>query len=269
MEAVSDPLNIVLNTKISTYYKAVMPSGISYFVKKLNCTDRISQSSSHGSFGQELEALGKVNSSNIMTPLAYTLAANNAYLIYELAFKGTLFDILHQSSGTSLDWASRCSIGVGVAQGLASLHGCSTGPVLLFDLTSKTIMLKSTKEPKIGDIELCKMIDPSKSTSSLSAVAGSVGYIPPEYAYTMRMTLAGNVYSFGVILLELLTGKQAVSEGTELAKWVLRNSTQPQKWDRILDFRVSRTSPSVRSQMLAVLKIALACINASSEQGQR
>uniref|UniRef100_A0A803L047 Protein kinase domain-containing protein n=2 Tax=Chenopodium quinoa TaxID=63459 RepID=A0A803L047_CHEQI len=265
MEAVSNPLNLVLKTKFSTYYKAVMPSGVSYFVKKLNCTDRIFQPSNQGSFGQELEALGKLNSSNIMTPLAYTLAADSAFLIYEMSFKGTLFDSLHRSSGTLLDWVSRCSIAVGVAQGLASLHGCSTGPVLLFDLSSKTVLLKSSKEPQIGDIELCKVIDPSKSASSLSAVAGSVGYIPPEYAYTMRVTLAGNVYSFGVILLELLTGKQAVSEGTELAKWVLRNSTQPQKWDRILDFRVSRTSPSVRSQMLAVLKIALACINASSE----
>ncbi|KMT20071.1 hypothetical protein BVRB_1g000900 [Beta vulgaris subsp. vulgaris] len=265
MEAVSNPLNLILKTKFSTYYKVVMPSGVSYFVKKLNCTERMFQLSSHGSFGQELEALGKVNSSNIMTPLAYTLAADSAYLIYEMAFKGTLFDVLHRSSVTPLDWASRCSIAVGVAQGLASLHGCSSGPILLFDLTSKTVMLKSMKEPQIGDIELCKVIDPSKSTSSLSAVAGSVGYIPPEYAYTMRVTLAGNVYSFGVILLELLTGKQAVCEGTELAKWVLRNSTQPQRWDRILDFRVSRASPSIRSQMLTVLKIALACINASSE----
>ncbi|KNA14693.1 hypothetical protein SOVF_104470 [Spinacia oleracea] len=268
MEAVSNPLNLVLKTKFSTYYKATMPSGVNYFVKKLNCTDRIFQPSSNnhgGSFGQELEALGKLNSSNIMTPLAYTLAVDSAFLIYEMSFKGTLFDVLHRSSGTLLDWVSRCSIAVGVAQGLASLHGCSTGPILLFDLSSRTVLLKSLKEPQIGDIELCKVIDPSKSTSSLSAVAGSVGYIPPEYAYTMRVTLAGNVYSFGVILLELLTGKQAVSEGTELAKWVLRNSTQPQKWDRILDFRVSRTSLSVRIQMLAVLKIALACINASSE----
>ncbi|CAO2835275.1 unnamed protein product [Amaranthus hypochondriacus] len=265
MEAVSNPLNLVIKTKFSTYYKAVMPSGVSYFVKKLNCTDRIFQPSNHGSFGRELEALGKVSSSNVMTPLAYILAADNAYLIYEMAVKGTLFEILHRSSGNPLDWASRCSIAVGVAQGLASLHGCSSGPILLFDLSSKTIMLKALKEPQIGDIELCKVIDPCKSNSSLSAVAGSVGYVPPEYAYTMRVTLAGNVYSFGVILLELLTGRQAVSEGTELAKWILKNSAQPQKWDQILDFRISRTTSSVRSQMLAVLKIALACINSSSE----
>lgn len=83
-----------------------------------------------------------------------------------------------------------------------------------------------------------------------------------EYAYTMTVTMAGNVYSFGVILLELLTGKPAVTEGTELVKWVLRNSTNQ---DYILDFNVSRTSQAVRNQMLAILEIARVCVSTSPE----
>ncbi|KAM7519164.1 hypothetical protein LguiB_018126 [Lonicera macranthoides] len=143
---------------------------------------------------------------------------------------------------------SRYSIVIGVAQGLAFLHGSTSGPILLLDLLSESILLKSLTKPQvddielykvidpskstgslsavagsvdyippIDDIELYKVIDPSKSTGSLSAVAGSVDYIPPKYAYTMRVTMAGNVYSYGVILLELVTGKAAVSEGIELA----------------------------------------------------
>lgn len=77
--------------------------------------------------------------------------------------------------------------------------------------------------------------------------------------------MAGNVYSFGVVLLELLTGKAAVSEGTELAKWVLSNSVRPNKLDHILDFSISRTSLVVRNQMLAVLKVALACVSVAPE----
>lgn len=77
--------------------------------------------------------------------------------------------------------------------------------------------------------------------------------------------MAGNVYSFGVILLELVTGKSAVSQGTELAKWVLSNSVKQDKMDHILDFSISRTSLAVRSQMLAVMRVALACVSISPE----
>ncbi|XP_030952035.1 leucine-rich repeat receptor-like serine/threonine-protein kinase BAM3 [Quercus lobata] len=265
MEAVANPSNITLKTRFSTYYKAVMPSGSSYFVKRINWSDKIFQLGSHDKFGHELEVLGKLSNSNVMTPLAYVLTVDNAYLFYEYAPKGTLFDVLHGSLGKALDWASRYSIAVGAAQGLAFLHGFNSCPILLLDLSSRNIMLKTLKEPQVGDIELCKVIDPSKSTGSLSMVAGSVGYIPPEYAYTMRVTMAGNVYSFGVVLLELLTGKPAVSEGTELAKWVLNNSVKQDKWDHILDSNVSRTSLAIKSQMLAVLKVALGCVNVSPD----
>ncbi|PIN23340.1 Serine/threonine protein kinase [Handroanthus impetiginosus] len=265
MEAVAEPSNITLKTRFSTYYKAVMPSGATYFVKKLNWSDKIFQLGSHDRFAEELQVLGKLCTSNVMIPLAYVLTANSAYLFYDFASKGTLFDILqlHRRLGNTLDWASRYSIAIGVSQGLAFLH--DSGPILLLDLSTKSIFLKSLNEPRVGDIELCKVIDPSKSTGSLSTLAGSVGYVPPEYAYTMRVTAAGNVYSFGVILLELVTGKPAVSGGTELAKWALSNTTQHNKWDQILDSSVSKTSIAVRNQMLAVLKVALTCVSVSTE----
>ncbi|PIN02223.1 Serine/threonine protein kinase [Handroanthus impetiginosus] len=265
MEAVAEPSNITLKTRFSTYYKAVMPTGATYFVKKLNWSDKIFQLGSHDKFAEELQVLGKLCSSNVMIPLAYILTTNSAYLFYDFASKGTLFDVLqlHRRLGNTLDWASRYSIAIGVCQGLAFLH--DSGPILLLDLSTKSIFLKSLNEPRVGDIELSKVIDPSKSTGSLSTLAGSVGYVPPEYAYTMRVTAAGNVYSFGVILLELVTGKPAVSGGTELAKWALSNTTQHNKWDQILDSSVSKTSIAVRNQMLAVLKVALTCVSVSTE----
>lgn len=78
--------------------------------------------------------------------------------------------------------------------------------------------------------------------------------------------MAANVYSFGVVLLELLTGKQAVSEGTELGKWALTNTVRQDEWDQILDSTISGTSLTVSSQMLAVLKVALGCVRESPDE---
>ncbi|KAL2335036.1 hypothetical protein Fmac_016249 [Flemingia macrophylla] len=257
MEVVTDTLNVTLKTWFSTYYTAIMPSGSIYFIKKLNYSDKILPVESHEKFGKELEVLAKLNNSNVMTPLAYVLSTDTAYILYEFISNGSLFDVLH---GSMLDWASRYSIAIGVAQGLSYLHGFVSSPMLLLDLSSKSIMLKSLKEPLVGDIEHYKLIDPSKSTWDFSPVAGSVGYLPPEYAYTMTVTMAGNVYSFGVILLELLTGEPPETDGIELVKWVLSYSRNPQ---HILDINVCRTSQEVRNQMLAVLKVALVCVSTS------
>jgi hypothetical protein len=179
MEAVAETSNVSLKTKFSTYYKAVMPSGSIYFAKKLNWCDKVFPVSSLDKFGKELDALAKLNNSNVMIPLGYIVSTNNAYILYEFLSNGSLFDVLHGRMKNSLDWASRYSIAVGVAQGLDFLHGCASGPILLLDLSSKSIILKSFEEPLVGDIEHCKVIDPSKSTGSFCAVAGSDGYISP------------------------------------------------------------------------------------------
>ncbi|RLN30843.1 leucine-rich repeat receptor-like tyrosine-protein kinase PXC3 [Panicum miliaceum] len=205
MEAVCNHQNIFLKTRFCTYYKAVMPNGSTYSVKKLNSSDKIFQNGNQEKFAREIEVLGKLTNSNVMVSLAYILTVDSAYLIYEHAYKGTVSDLLHGEKSDVIDW-------------------------------------------------------PSRSTGSFSTIAGTVGYIPPEYAYTMRLTMAGNVYSFGVILLELLTGKPSVSGGIELAKWALSLSARPDQREQILDTRVSGTSIAVHSQMLSVLNIALSCV---------
>eukprot|EP01018_Ginkgo_biloba_P019934 Gb_40351 [translate_table: standard] len=262
VEATLDPANLVLKNKFSTYYKAVMPSGTSYSVKKLNWTDKIFKSGSYRKLGVDLEKQGRLSHPNIMTPLAYVLQTDCALLFYEYVHKGSLSEFLHSSNAFVLDWPSRCSIAVGVAEGLSFLHGCQE-PILHLDLSTKNILLKSLSEPQIGDIELCKIVDPCKSTGSLSTVAGSIGYIPPEYAYMMRVTVAGNVYSFGVIMLELLTGRPPISRGMDLAKWVQSTLSQDETWDQILDARIRNSSLQIQNEMLSMLKIALSCVSSS------
>ncbi|GLJ24042.1 hypothetical protein SUGI_0458000 [Cryptomeria japonica] len=264
VEATTDPANMILKNKYNAYYKAVMPSGSSYSVKKLSWTDKVFKSGSHRRFEAELEKLGRFNHPNIMTPLAYVLDTDCAYLFYEYAHKGSLSEFLHTTGVCVLDWPSRCSIAICIAHGLAFLHGCQH-PILHLDLSTKNIFLKSLAEAQIADTELCKIVDPSKSTGSLSGIAGSVGYMPPEYAYTMRVTAAGNVYSFGVILLELLTGMPPITSGMDLAKWVQLKLSGEEAWEQILDMRIRNFSLQIQTEMLSMLKVALTCINSSPD----
>ncbi|KAH6789054.1 hypothetical protein C2S51_004060 [Perilla frutescens var. frutescens] len=219
---------------------AVMPSGTTYLAKKVNHSNMIFQFPRHKELVEELDVYGNLSNSNVMIPIAYILTVSRAYIFYEFV-RGTLSDILHHRTGSTLDWASRYNIAVGVAQGLAYLHECSSGPIILLNLCSKSILLKSMDEPQVSDIELCSLIHPSET----GGILGSVGYVPPEYGSTQRVTAAGNVYSFGVVLLELITGKPAVSGGIELAKWVLSSSMLLNKRDEILDSSISETSVSV------------------------
>ncbi|CAL5333548.1 unnamed protein product [Camellia sinensis] len=259
--------------KFCTYYKAVMPCRMSYCIKKLNRSCKAFQLLNPERFVQELMVLGKLSNSNIMIPLAYTLTARSACVVYENPQHGTLFDLLHTSCDNVLKWEERYSIAVGVARGLAFLHGCSTstGPIIFLHLSTKSILMESLSKPLIGDFDLGKVIKPSKTMGTISAVASSVGYIPPEYAYTMRVTPSGNVYSFGIVMLELLTGRPAISEGTNLAELALTRtqSTHHDKWEEILDCRLlSDASSGVYDQMLSLLRIALGCIVVSLDDAR-
>ncbi|CAL5387658.1 unnamed protein product [Camellia sinensis] len=271
MEAVSKPVNMMLKSEFCTYYKAVMPCGMSYCIKKLNWSCKAFQLFNPERFVQELMVLGKLNNSNIMIPLAYTLTARSAYVVYKNPQHGTLFDLLHTSCDNVLKWEERYSIAVGIARGLAFLHGCSTstGPIILLHLSTKSILMESLSKPLIGDFDLGKVIKPSKTMETISAVAGSVGYIPPEYACTIKVTPSGNVYSFGIVMLELLTGRPAISEGTNLAELALTRtqSIHHDKCKEILDCRLlSDASSGVRDQMLSLLRIALGCIAVSLDE---
>ncbi|MCE0481614.1 hypothetical protein HAX54_039489 [Datura stramonium] len=193
-----------------------------------------------------------------MAPLAYVVESDTTYIFYEYPQHGTLFDLLHgRSDDNVLDWKSRFAIAVGICRGLAILHGGSlfTDRIILLHVSTSSIFMKHLHQPLIGDIELGRAFG-----SSQFAVA--VGYVPPEYAYVMRVTEAGNMYSFGVIMLELLTGKPAISEGIELAKWII----QHEDLGEVVDSRVSGNSVQVHQQMLLLLQIALQCLSVSPSE---
>ncbi|PPD76964.1 hypothetical protein GOBAR_DD26121 [Gossypium barbadense] len=244
--------NKINNGTFSTSYKAVMPSGLILSVKKLKSMDRTIVHHQNKMI-RELERLSKLCHDNLMSLFCYII-------IYQMA---TLAQLLHESSKQSEyqpDWPRRLSIAIGVAEGLAFLHHVA---VIHLDISSSNVLLDADSKPLVGEIEISKLLDPSKGTASISAVAGSFGYIPPEYAYTMQVTAPGNVYSFGVVLLEILTTRLPVDEdfgeGVDLVKWVHGARARGETPEQILDARLSTVSFGWRREMLAALKVALLC----------
>ncbi|KAK1282833.1 Leucine-rich repeat receptor-like tyrosine-protein kinase [Acorus calamus] len=253
--------NKVGSGTFSTTYKAVMPSGLVLSVKQLKSIDR-TVVHYQNKMVRELERLGNLCHENLMRPIGYVIYEDVALLLHHHMQNGTLFRLLHESSKLNFepDWPRRLSIAVGIAEGLAFLHHVA---IIHLDISSCNVFLDAGFKPLIGEIEVAKLLDPSKGTASISAVAGSFGYIPPEYAYTMQVTAPGNVYSYGVVLLEILTSRppvdEAFGEGIDLVKWVHGASGRGETPEQIMDSRLSTVSFAWRRQMLGVLKVAMSC----------
>ncbi|RCV10040.1 hypothetical protein SETIT_2G079600v2 [Setaria italica] len=252
------------NGTFSTTYKAVMPSGMVVCVKKLKSVDR-AVIDHQTKMIRELERLAHINHKNLVRPIGYVIYDDCALLLHHHMPNGTLLQLIHNdwnSDGEKQkpDWPRLLSIAIDVAEGLAFLHQVAT---IHLDISSGNIYLDSHYNALLGEVEISKLLDPSKGTASISAVAGSFGYIPPEYAYTMQVTVPGNVYSYGVVLLEILTSKLPVEEefgeGVDLVKWVHTAPARGETPEQIMDPRLSTVSFAWRRQMLAVLKVAMLC----------
>ncbi|KAL0339656.1 UNVERIFIED_CONTAM: Leucine-rich repeat receptor-like tyrosine-protein kinase PXC3 [Sesamum radiatum] len=229
----------------STVYKADMPSGMMLSVRKLKSMDKAIVHH-RTKMIREVEKLSKLCHDNLMRPIGFVVFEDAVLLLHQYFPNGTLAQFLQDSKKKpdyKPDWPSRLSITIGVAEGLALLHHLA---IIHLDISSGNVFLDSNLNPLVGEVEISKLLDPSRGTASISAVAGSFGYIPPEYAYTMQVTAPGNVYSYGVVLLEILTTRlpvdEAFGEGIDLVKWVHSAPARGETPEQILDARLSTVS---------------------------
>jgi serine/threonine protein kinase len=124
-----------------------------------------------------------------------------------------------------LSWSSRMKIAVGAARGLEYLHCKADPPVIYRDLKSANILLDSDFSPKLSDFGLAKLGPVGDNTHVSTRVMGTYGYCAPEYAMSGKLTLKSDIYSFGVVLLELITGRRAIDTSKKpgeqnLVSWV-------------------------------------------------
>ncbi|KAK9266840.1 hypothetical protein L1049_001611 [Liquidambar formosana] len=248
-----------------TVYKLMINDSVSFAVKKLN---RGSADRDRG-FERELKALGDIKHRNIVTLHGYFTSPQYNLLIYELMPNGSLDGLLHGKSSNNnvLDWPSRYKIAVGAARGISYLHHDCIPHIIHRDIKSSNILLDHNMEARVSDFGLATLMESDKTHVS-TFVAGTFGYLAPEYFDTGRATAKGDVYSFGVVLLELLTGKRPMDEafteeGTKLVTWVkavVNENREEQVIDRNLD-----SCPV--DEVNEVFCIALACLE--SEPSKR
>lgn len=225
-------------------------------------------------FLAEIEILGSVRHSNIVKLLCCISGDDSKLLVYEYMENQSLDRWLHGKrrkalSPTSLvhhtvlDWPARLSIAIGAAQGLCYMHHDCTPPIIHRDVKSSNILLDVDFKAKIADFGLAKIMIKKGEPNTMSAVAGSFGYIAPEYAYTTKVDEKIDVYSFGVVLLELVTGREPNSgeEHTSLAEWAWKHYAEEKPIVDALDKEIKE--PCYLEEMISVFKLGLKCTSSS------
>lgn len=160
----------------------------------------------------EVLMLSLLHHPNLVNLIGYCADGDQRLLVYELMPLGSLEDHLHDlpPKKEALDWNTRMKIAAGAAKGLEYLHDKANPPVIYRDLKSSNILLDEGFSPKLSDFGLAKLGPTGDNTHVSTRVMGTYGYCAPEYAMTGQLTLKSDIYSFGVVLLELITGRKAI-----------------------------------------------------------
>ncbi|XVF87428.1 hypothetical protein PTKIN_Ptkin18bG0119300 [Pterospermum kingtungense] len=264
-----DEDNLIGRGSSGKVYKVVLSNGVPVAVKKLwgggkkGCDsvdlEKGQAQVQDDGFQAEVETLGKIRHKNIVKLWCCCTTRDCKLLVYEYMPNGSLGDLLHSSKSRLLDWPTRFKIIVDAAEGLSYLHHDCVPPIVHRDVKSNNILLDGDFGARVADFGVAKVVDaPGKGAKSMSVIAGSCGYIAPEYAYTLRVNEKSDIYSFGVVILELVTGRLPIDPEfgeKDLVKWVC--TTLDQKGvDHVID---SKLDPCFKEEMCKVLNIGLLC----------
>ncbi|CAN6357241.1 unnamed protein product [Urochloa humidicola] len=284
LEALIDK-NIVGHGGSGTVYKIELSSGELVAVKKLwvpaaarrggklqqQQHDVTSTTNSNGSWigdrelRTEVETLGSIRHKNIVKLYCCYSGADSNLLVYEYMPNGNLWEALH-GCYLLLDWPTRHRVALGVAQGLAYLHHDLMFPIVHRDIKSSNILLDADFEPKVADFGIAKVLQARRGgagdsrDASTTTIAGTYGYLAPEYAYSSKATTKCDVYSFGVVLMELATGRKPIEpefgDTRDIVHWVSGKVAAGAEADA-LDKRLA-WSP-YKEEMVQALRVAVRC----------
>ncbi|CAL9234745.1 unnamed protein product [Arabidopsis halleri] len=227
----------------------------------------LAQSSTQGykQFKAEVELLLRVHHTNLVNLVGYCIEEDQLALVYEFASNGDLKQhLLGESQGVALNWASRLRIAMETAQGLEYLHiGCEP-PMIHRDVKTTNILLDENYQAKLADFGLSRSFPIGVERHMSTNVAGTPGYLDPEYFQTNWLTEKSDVYSFGIVLLEMITSQPVIQQSRKkphIAEWV---GLMLKRGDieNIMDPNLHGDYDS--SSVWKALELAISCVNPSS-----
>ncbi|XVF00675.1 hypothetical protein REPUB_Repub04eG0021400 [Reevesia pubescens] len=211
-------------------------------------------------YDAEVAALSSIRHVNVVKLYCSITSEDSNLLVYEYLPNGSLWDRLHSCQKMEMSWELRYAIAVGAARGLEYLHHGYDRPVIHRDVKSSNILLDEEWKPRIADFGLARIVQNVGGGDWTHVIAGTLGYMAPEYAYTCNINEKSDVYSFGVVLMELVTGKRPVEpefgENKDIVCWIF---SKVKKKENLIEVVDSRISMALKEDAIKVLRIAVHC----------
>ncbi|KAL5080368.1 hypothetical protein RYX36_008789 [Vicia faba] len=236
-----------------TVYKATMPTGEVIAVKVLAHNSKQGERE----FQTEVSLLGRLHHRNLVNLLGYCVDKGQRILVYQFMSNGSLASILYGEE-KKLSWDERLQIAIDISHGIEYLHEGAVPPVIHRDLKSPNILLDDTMRAKVADFGLSKEEIFDGRNSGLK---GTYGYMDPAYISTNKLTTKSDIYSFGIILFELIT---AIHPHQNLLEYVNLAAMEHDGIDEILDKQLVGKCNVLEVRQLA--KIAHKCLHKSPKK---
>ncbi|KAG1330270.1 Protein kinase superfamily protein [Cocos nucifera] len=261
--------NVVGHGSFGSVYRGVLPDGRKIAVKLMDRPGKQGEEE----FKMEVELLTRLRSPYLLGLIGHCSDGGHRLLVYEFMANGGLQEHLYPNSGScggisKLNWETRMRIALEAAKGLEYLHEHVAPPVIHRDFKSSNILLDKDFHATVSDFGLAKLGSDKAGGHVSTRVLGTQGYVAPEYALTGHLTTKSDVYSYGVVLLELLTGRVPVDmerppEERVLVSWALPWLTDREKVTHIMD-------PALEGQYsgkdaVQVAAIAAMCVQPEAE----
>ncbi|CAG7893241.1 unnamed protein product [Brassica rapa] len=269
--------NILGEGGFGCVYKGKLHDGKLVAVKQL----KVGSGQGDREFKAEVEIISRVHHRHLVSLVGYCISDVQRLLIYEYVPNQTLEHHLHGEGRPVLDWARRVRIAIGSAKGLAYLHEDCHPKIIHRDIKSANILLDDEFEAQaikktilVADFGLAKLSD-STQTHVSTRVMGTFGYLAPEYAQSGKLTDRSDVFSFGVVLLELITGRKPVDQymplGEEsLVEWarpLLHKAIETGDFSELVDRRLEKHY--VENEVFRMIETAAACVRHSGPKRPR